>query len=115
MSVKGSLYAAMYQRGLAGLKLKFHIHPLLMFSNGRQSSHQLLGADPARIFFGCMDRSHDSGPLPFSHHEAFIFRLWKLQRTTGTFFLNLKRPPITLVTFFSVPTACVTPTDPHSP
>lgn len=103
--MEGSLYAAMYQRGLAGLKLKFYVRPLLMIS-GRQSSHQLLGADPTRIFFYCINRDHDSGPSPFSHHKAFIFRLWKLQRTIETFFLNLKCPPITLVTFCSVPTAC---------
>lgn len=87
---------------------------LLMISR-RQSSHQLLGADPTRIFFCCIDRDHDSGPSPFGHHKAFIFRLWKLQRTIGTFFLNLKCPPVTPVTFCSVPTACVIPTDPHPP
>lgn len=112
--MEGSLYAAMYQRGLGGLKLKFHVRLLLMIS-GRQSSHQFLGADPTQIFFYCIDRDHDSGPLPFSHHKAFIFRLWKFQRTIGTFFLNLKCPPVTLVTFCSVPTACVIPTDPHPP
>lgn len=38
MSVEGFLYAAMYQRGLAGLKLKFHVRPLLMSSSHPISS-----------------------------------------------------------------------------